>query len=138
VQQASAHTAMGWEVFPAGLNASLQWIKRRYGNVPIYITENGSAFDDPASPGETVDDPRRVDYLRSHLLAAREAMAAGVNLRGYFAWSLLDNFEWTHGYAKRFGIVHVDFATQRRVIKNSGRFYAELIRTRGGALNDQA
>ena len=130
-----AHTEMDWEVFPAGLTNTLVWIKARYGDIPLYITENGAAFYDPPSvDGDELADPLRVSYLRSHLRAAREAMRQGVDLRGYFAWSLLDNFEWSHGYSKRFGIIHVDFETLRRTPKASARFYSEVIRTRGAVL----
>jgi beta-glucosidase len=128
------HTAMGWEIYPRGLTDTLIWIKQRYGDVPIYITENGAAFDDRLESAESVDDPQRVEYLRHHLQAARRAIDAGVNLRGYFVWSLLDNFEWGHGYSKRFGIVYVDFETQRRILKSSARFYADVIRSNGLAL----
>ncbi len=135
VRQSSAeHTAMDWEVFPEGLESCLLWVRRRYGDLPLYVTENGAAFDDPPPDGAAIHDKRRVDYLRRHLLAARLAINAGVDLRGYFVWSLLDNFEWTHGYAKRFGIVGVDFSTQRRILKDSGRFYSEVIRSQGALL----
>ncbi|MBK5186912.1 MAG: beta-glucosidase [Gemmatimonadaceae bacterium] len=129
------HTEMDWEVFPEALTRVLVWIKERYGNRPMYITENGAAFDDPphAENGQ-VDDPLRISYLREHLRAAHDAIAQGVDLRGYFAWSLLDNFEWSYGYAKRFGIVHVDFDTLERTPKASARFYSDVIRTHGAAL----
>jgi beta-glucosidase len=125
---------MDWEVYPQGLTDTLKWVRERYGNLPIYITENGAAFDDHHDGADIVDDPQRVQYLRSHLQAARQAIAAGVDLRGYFVWSLLDNFEWGRGYSKRFGIVYVDFPTQQRVLKSSARFYADVIRTNGLAL----
>jgi beta-glucosidase len=135
LQSSQLYTDMGWEVFPAGLTKILTWVKSRYGDIPVYVTENGSAFTDPPTAIEgRVEDPLRVSYLRNHLLAARDAMQQGVNLRGYFAWSLLDNYEWSHGYTKRFGIVHVDYATQVRTIKDSGRFYARVIGTNGAAL----
>jgi beta-glucosidase len=134
-QPRHAHTETNWEVFPPGLTNTLVWIKERYGDIPLYVTENGAAFYDPPTvEGDELSDPLRVSYLRSHLSAAREAMRLGVDLRGYFAWSLLDNFEWSHGYSKRFGIVHVDFETQRRTPKASARFYSEVIRTRGAVL----
>ncbi len=133
-QDDALHTAMDWEVFPHGLESALTWIHRRYGNVPLYVTENGAAFDDPPERHGMIGDQLRVDYLRSHLLAARNALAAGVDLRGYFVWSLLDNFEWTYGYTKRFGIIGVDFATQRRIVKQSARFYADVIRSQGAVL----
>jgi beta-glucosidase len=94
------------------------------------ITENGAAFDDLVD-GDGVPDTDRIAYLRDHLTVVHEAIEAGVDLRGYFVWSLLDNFEWAYGYAKRFGIVHVDYTTQRRVLKDSAHWYREVIRTNG-------
>ena len=128
------YTETGWEVYPQGLADVLLWCRHRYGPLPLYVTENGAAFYDPPSAAGLVDDPLRVDYLRRHLRAAAGAMAQGIDLRGYFDWSLLDNFEWTLGYSKRFGIVHVDYETQERTPKASARFYAEVIRTRGAVL----
>jgi beta-glucosidase len=129
------YTALDWEVHPPALTDVLVQVRDRYGPVPLYITENGAAFDDPpAVIGDLLDDPLRVEYYREHLRAARRAIEQGVDLRGYFAWSLLDNFEWGHGYSKRFGICRVDFATQRRTLKSSGRFYARVIGTHGEAL----
>lgn len=135
-QTASLHTDVGWEVHPESLASTLLWVTREYGAMPIYITENGAAFPDPepAAGSAEVADPLRVEYLRSHLLAARAAMDQGVDLRGYFVWSLLDNYEWAAGYAKRFGIVRVDPATQARTFKASARFYREVIRTQGAVL----
>jgi beta-glucosidase len=137
-QPSSAYTETDWEVYPDGLAEILLWVKQRYGALPLYVTENGAAFADPphagADPDGEIADPARVAYLRDHLLAAARARRAGVDLRGYFVWSLLDNFEWSHGYAKRFGIVHVDYATQRRTPKASARFYARVIASRGAAL----
>ncbi len=130
----AAYTETGWEVFPQGLTDILVWVRERYGNLPLYITENGAAFYDPPTADGTVDDPLRVDYLRRHFLAAREAMRRGVDLRGYFVWSLLDNFEWALGYAKRFGIIHVDFETQQRTMKASAKFYKDVIRAKGANL----
>jgi beta-glucosidase len=135
-QENCPYTAMEWEIYPQGLTDTLVWLRERYGNLPVYITENGAAFDDKWNGSPLVDDPRRVEYLRSHLQAARRAIAAGIDLRGYFAWSLLDNFEWQCGYTKQFGIVYVDFATQRRVPKSSAAFYRDVIRTSGAALVD--
>jgi beta-glucosidase len=133
-QPQHAHTETGWEIYPDGLADILRWVKREYGDLPTYVTENGAALYDPPSSEELVDDTLRVDYLRRHIGAVRSAIAAGVDMRGYFAWSLLDNYEWSHGYAKRFGIVHVDYATQRRTPKASARFYSQVIRTNGAAL----
>jgi beta-glucosidase len=132
-------TETGWEVFPQGLTDTLVWVKERYGNPPIYVTENGAAFyDPPVVDGNRLSDPLRVDYLRRHLVALRAALTAGVDVRGYFVWSLLDNFEWSHGYSKRFGIVHVDFASQTRTPKKSAHFYARVIASRGRALDEDA
>jgi beta-glucosidase len=129
------HTMTGWEVYPEGLAETLVGVRNRYGEIPLYVMENGAAFyDPPVADGDTVLDPLRVTYLRDHLRAARSAIQDGVDLRGYFAWSLLDNFEWAHGYDMRFGLVHVDYATQKRTPKESARFYAEVIRTNGEAL----
>ena len=135
-QRRNAHTETKWEVYPAGLSDVLASVTQRYGNLPLYVTENGAAFYDPPRADAAGEDPMRVAYLRDHLMAARRAMDQGVNLRGYFAWSLLDNFEWAHGFSKRFGIVHVDYATQKRTPKASARFYSEVIRTSGRVLWD--
>ncbi len=134
-QKNCPYTAMEWEIYPQGLTDTLVWLRERYGDLPLYITENGAAFDDLWDGSALVDDPQRVEYLRSHLRAARDAIAAGVNLRGYFVWSLLDNFEWQCGYSRRFGIVYVDFATQRRVPKASSGFYSDVICTNGASLD---
>jgi len=126
----------GWEVFPDALRHILVWVKERYGDIPLYITENGSTFyDPPAAINGVVDDPLRVDCLRGNLDAVSKAMTEGAPVKGYFAWSLLDNFEWSHGYSKRFGIVHVNYSTQERTIKSSGKLYAEVIRTNGAVLD---
>ncbi|OLR94364.1 GH1 family beta-glucosidase [Actinokineospora bangkokensis] len=128
-------TAAGWEIRAEGLRDLLVDLDRGYPGVTWYVTENGAAFDDRVEAGQVFDHDRR-DYLEGHLRAAHAAIAAGVDLRGYFAWSLLDNFEWAEGYAKRFGIVHVDYATQARAVKLSGRWYAKVAaenRVPGGA-----
>jgi beta-glucosidase len=125
-------TAMGWEVDPDGLHELLVRVRRDYGNVPIYITENGAAFEDGPVVNGTLEDPRRVEYLQSHLAALARAVADGVDVRRYFAWSMLDNFEWEHGYSKRFGLVYVDYATQRRVPKRSGLWYRDFIASARG------
>lgn len=128
-----AYTTMGWEVYPAGLFELLFRLKKEYGNPIIYITENGAAYADTVDPDGRVRDDARREYLAQHLAVTGAAVRAGVNVRGYFVWSLIDNFEWTHGYDRRFGIVHVDFDTQHRAIKDSGLWYADLIRaTRAG------
>ncbi|HEX9942603.1 MAG TPA: GH1 family beta-glucosidase [Thermoanaerobaculia bacterium] len=136
-QARNIHTETDWEVYPAGLEETLRWVADRYGPVPLYVTENGAAFYDPPSPLDgRVDDPLRIAYLREHLKAVARAIAAGVDVRGYFVWSLLDNFEWSHGFSRRFGIVHVDFATQQRTPKASARFYAVVARSGGAAITD--
>jgi beta-glucosidase len=123
-------TTMRWPVTPSGLTATLQRIARDWPAPPLVVTENGAAFTDQPATIEgdvVVDDPRRSDYLRRHVTAVAEAMARGVDVRGYFAWSLLDNFEWAWGYTQTFGIVHVDLSTQRRTPKASFRAYADLV-----------
>jgi beta-glucosidase len=119
---------MGWSVDAAALRDLLRRVHRDYGEVPLYVTENGAAYLDEVAPDGAVHDPERTAFLAAHVEACAAAIADGVPLRGYFVWSLLDNFEWAHGYDQRFGIVHVDFATQDRRVKDSGRWYAELLR----------
>ena len=132
LQKQATYTETGWEVFPQGLTDTLLWVKQRYGDIPQYITENGAAFfDPPVAEAGRIDDPLRVDYLRKHIAAAAAALRAGVDLRGYFAWSLLDNLEWAQGYSKRFGLVHVDFESQTRTPKASARYYANVIADHG-------
>jgi hypothetical protein len=122
-------TAMGWEVDPDGLYDVVKRVHDEYPTVPIFLTENGSAYDDVVGPDGQVDDPERLAYLRDHLGATARLIADGVDVRGYFAWSLMDNFEWAYGYAKRFGLVHVDYTTQVRTPKASARWYAALLDT---------
>jgi beta-glucosidase len=136
-QRNTTHTETQWEVYEQGLKDTLVWFKDRYGNVPIYVTENGAAFyDPPVAESDVVQDPLRVDYLRKHLRALHESIEAGVNVKGYYAWSLLDNLEWSLGFSKRFGLYHVDFATQKRTPKASAKFYANVIQTHGVSLAD--
>jgi beta-glucosidase len=125
--------ANGWGVDPDGLVEVLQRVAT-YSSLPVYVTENGSAWEDRPSPDGSVDDPGRTAYLQAHVDACRRAIESGVPLAGYFAWSLLDNFEWAEGYAVRFGIVHVDYATQRRTVKTSGRWYGEFVRAHRSAI----
>jgi beta-glucosidase len=127
-------TAMGWPVVPAALTELLVRVKADYGDVPLLITENGAAFEDRTNGADVVEDPRRVAYLEGHLTAIEQAIAAGVDVRGYYVWSLLDNFEWEHGYSQRFGIIYVDFETQRRIPKRSALWYRDRIAaaTNGG------
>jgi beta-glucosidase len=138
-QKQGTYSETGWEVFAQGLTDTLSWVRKRYGDIPQYVTENGAAFyDPPAASGERVADPLRIDYYRSHLRAVHAAIQQGVDVRGYFAWSLLDNLEWSLGYSKRFGLVHVNFETLERTPKDSARFYADVIATQGAALADGA
>jgi len=124
-------TDSGWVVQPDGLTDMLLQVHREYPGIPLYITENGASYPDDVQDGGEVNDQDRVAFLDSHLRAAHAAIGAGVDLRGYFYWSLLDNFEWAEGYAKRFGIVHVDYRTQVRTPKRSARWYAEVINRNG-------
>jgi len=134
-QPQSIYTETGWEVFPRGLTDVLVWVKERYGDIPLYVTENGAAFyDPPEAENGRVEDPLRVAYFRKHLAAMADAIGKGVDLRGYMAWSLFDNLEWAFGYSKRFGIVHVDFETQQRTPKDSARFYSQVIASNGAIL----
>jgi beta-glucosidase len=125
-------TAMGWEVAPAGLREVLLRVRGEYGDVPIAITENGASYEDPPAANGRVNDPSRTAYIESHLAALREAIAEGVRVERYMVWSLFDNFEWEWGYDKRFGIVHVDFETQRRTPKQSGLWYRDHIASATG------
>ncbi|GAA4192129.1 GH1 family beta-glucosidase [Streptosporangium oxazolinicum] len=124
-------TAMGWEIDHSGLLEVLRRLAAEYPRVPLVISENGAAFDDVVGPDGVVHDRDRVDYLDAHLRVCHAAIEAGIPLEGYFAWSLMDNFEWAWGYGKRFGLVHVDYETQVRVPKESALWYAGTIR-RGG------
>ncbi|MCW2944711.1 MAG: beta-galactosidase [Actinoallomurus sp.] len=130
VQQPGPYTEMGWSIDATGLTELLLRLHRDHPGTPLMITENGAAFDDRLDAGGRVRDQRRIDYLRDHIAAAGRAMEAGADVRGYFVWSLLDNFEWAYGYSKRFGVVHVDYATQRRTWKDSAHWYRDLIRER--------
>ena len=118
---------MGWEVYPPGLYDILTRVHRDYQPAKIYITENGASYSDGPDDSGRVRDERRTAYLQEHLAHARRAVQAGVPLAGYFVWSLLDNFEWAKGYAQRFGVVWVDYATQQRIPKDSARWYARMI-----------
>ena len=134
-QPQSTYTETGWEVYPQGLTDILVWVKERYGDIPLYVTENGAAFYDPPAPATGGSTTRCASTTcRDHLRAIHDAIEAGVDLRGYFAWSLLDNLEWSLGFSKRFGLVHVNFETQERTPKDSARFYAGVIASRGASL----
>jgi beta-glucosidase len=125
--EGAQYTEMGWEVYPDGLYELLTRVHRDYSPGSIYITENGAAFADVLQPDGVVDDPDRIEFLRSYTFAAHRALEEGVPLKGYFVWSLLDNFEWAYGYSKRFGIVYVDYSTQARIVKRSGHWYRAMI-----------
>jgi beta-glucosidase len=117
---------MGWEIYPDGLRELLVDIHREYKLPPVYITENGMAWADEVRDG-SVNDQQRIDYVRMHLESIAMAREAGVDVRGYFYWSLMDNFEWESGYAKRFGLIHVDYTTQKRTLKHSAHWYRSMI-----------
>lgn len=127
------YTAMGWEVVPDGLTRTLVELTQRYGRVPLYVTENGAAYDDTTPVGDPILDQPRLDFLHAHIRAAHAAIREGVDLRGYFVWSLLDNFEWAHGLAKRFGLIRVDFETLVRTPRKSAWYFRDVIRTHGAA-----
>jgi len=129
--EGAEYTHNDWEVYPAGLSELLLRLRGEYAPPAVYLTENGAAFLDAPDANGDVNDPHRITYLRAHLLEAHKAITAGVPLRGYFVWSLMDNFEWAQGYSKRFGIVYVDYPTQRRLVKTGGRWYADVIRANG-------
>ncbi|HWM03133.1 MAG TPA: GH1 family beta-glucosidase [Actinophytocola sp.] len=131
VPQPGPATAMGWAIDAQGLRAVVHRVHEEYAPIPLMITENGAAFDDELGSDGGVRDHERISYLRDHLAVVHEAIESGVDLRGYFVWSLLDNFEWAYGYSKRFGIVHVDYPTQRRVWKDSAYWYRQVISTNG-------
>jgi beta-glucosidase len=127
VPQPGQHTEMGWVVDPTGLTELLLRLHREHPGLPIMVTENGAAFDDQIAPNGRVPDQARIDYLRDHIEAVAAALAAGAEVGGYFVWSLMDNFEWAHGFSKRFGIVHVDYASQTRTWKESAHWYRDQI-----------
>jgi beta-glucosidase len=122
----SEYTEMGWEVAPEALGRMLVRMHNDYRLPPIYITENGCALDDQVV-GDHVHDTKRIKYLHDHLAELRKTMRLGVNIRGYFVWSLLDNFEWAHGFSKRFGLIYVDYPTQKRILKDSAYWYSKVI-----------
>jgi len=130
LEMSGPKTAMGWPIDAGGLEELLIGLHRDYG-MPMTVTENGAAFADTLDPDGRVRDVQRIAYLRGHLAAAHAAISAGVDLRGYFLWSFMDNFEWSYGYAKRFGITYVDFETQQRTFKDSAAFYSDTVRHNG-------
>ena len=125
------YTEMGWEVYPQGLYELLIRVHRDYGPLPLYITENGAAFPDELKKDGTIDDPRRINYLQTYLLETWKAVEDGVPLKGYFVWTLMDNFEWAFGFSKRFGLIYVDHPTQKRYLKNSAHWYKKMISRNG-------
>ncbi len=127
-------TGKGWPIEPEGLTQLLTRLDREYGHLPLYVTENGAAYPDYVTPDGAVNDPERTDYLDRHLKAAHDAIAAGADLRGYFCWSLVDNFEWADGYSQRFGLFWVDFKTRERIPKSSAHWYAGVV-SRNGLLS---
>ncbi|KAA3643528.1 MAG: beta-glucosidase [Chloroflexi bacterium] len=124
-------TEMGWEVYPEGIYDMLLRLGSDYDFLAIYITENGAAFPDKVNYDGQVEDPQRLSYIKCHLAMVLKAIQEGVPVQGYFAWSLLDNFEWAYGYAKRFGLIYVDYETQQRILKTSAKWYGQVIRANG-------
>jgi beta-glucosidase len=125
--QDGPYTAMHWRIEPASLTELLERVHRDYPQLPIMITENGAAFDDEVAADGSVHDRDRIDYLRGHIGAVHDAIERGVDVRGYFVWSFMDNFEWAYGYSKRFGIVRVHYPTGTRTVKDSARWYRDVI-----------
>ncbi|HVB72090.1 MAG TPA: GH1 family beta-glucosidase [Ktedonobacteraceae bacterium] len=123
----ASYTEMGWEIFPDGLANILTRIHREYAPKAMVVTESGAAFDDQWDGNGNIHDQQRIDYLRGHIQTVARVMRQGVPIKGYFVWSFLDNFEWSEGYRKRFGLVYVDYPTQQRIVKESGRWYAGFI-----------
>lgn len=128
-------TAMGWEIYPKGLQEVCDLLLQHYDLPPLYVTENGAAFKDELA-GDTVSDPDRVSYIQRHLQVIASMIKSGMDVRGYICWTLLDNFEWAEGFSKRFGLVHVDFDTQKRTMKDSGKAFAELNATKARLVAD--
>ncbi len=127
VGQPGPYTDMGWRVDPSAMGDLLARLTKDYPWVPLMITENGAAYPDAVTAERQVHDGARIEYLNRHLAALAEAIEAGADVRAYFVWSLMDNFEWAWGYAKRFGIIHVDYDTLERTVKDSGRWYRAVI-----------
>ncbi|MBB3112057.1 beta-glucosidase [Paenibacillus phyllosphaerae] len=120
-------TDIGWNYYPQGLYNVLTWIHKEFGDIPIYITENGACYNDGVSEDGKVHDERRITYLKSHLAQVERAIASGVPVKGYYCWSLMDNFEWAYGYSMRFGLIHVDYDTQKRTPKDSYKWYKKVV-----------
>ena len=122
---------MDWIIYPKGLYDLLLRLDNDCNKIDIIISENGAAFDDKIDEHGNINDVERMEYIKEHLIHAHKAIEKGVNLKGYYLWSLLDNFEWSYGYSKRFGIIHVDHKSQKRTIKNSGYLYKDIIKNNG-------
>jgi beta-glucosidase len=118
-----------WEIYPQAMYDLLVWLKSGYPFKDIYLTENGASYRDVVSPDGEVHDPKRIDFIHQHLATLLRATEAGVPLRGYFCWTLLDNFEWAFGTSSRFGLAYTDFTTQKRILKDSGKWYGEVARS---------
>ena len=131
VPQGAETTTMDWEVYPESIHEILIRLKRDYGNPVLYVTENGAAFDDRVEADGAVNDDRRIDYLKRYLAQVARAIDEGARVKGYFIWTLMDNFEWARGISKRFGILYTDYATQKRIMKKSAYWYADVIRNNG-------
>lgn len=129
--QEAEYTEMGWEVYPRGIYELLTRVHRDYGPLPLYITENGAAFNDELNSDGTINDKRRINYLQGYLAEAWNAIQEGVPLKGYFVWTLMDNFEWSFGYSKRFGLIYIDYTTQKRYFKDSAYWYRDVISRNG-------
>jgi beta-glucosidase len=127
------HTDMGWEVYPDGLRDLLVRVARDYAPPAIYVTENGAAFGDVRVHDGRVHDPERTAYVESYIAAVSRAIADGAPVKGYFVWSMLDNFEWAYGYSKRFGLVYIDYPTLERVPKDSFHWYRDFLASRSPA-----
>ena len=127
---------MGQEIYPNGIYEILTRLKDNYGNPPVMITENGASFADPPVQDGRIEDTNRIGYLREYLRQISRAIQEGCDARGYFAWSLTDNFEWSEGFSQHFGLVKVNFETQKRTIKESGYWYRDLIQSKGRPYND--
>ena len=124
---------MGWDIAPNEFKDLIRRLRNEYTDLPIYITENGAAYDDKVEDGR-VHDQNRIDYVEKHLQAVSDLNEEGMNIQGYYLWSLLDNFEWSFGYDKRFGIIHVNYETQERIWKDSALWYADIVKNRGSVL----
>jgi len=124
-------TDMGWEIYPRGIYEILKRVQDEYSPQAIYVTENGAAFQDKLDEKERIEDDKRISYLKEHFSFAHKAIKEGVNLKGYFVWSLMDNFEWAYGYSKRFGLIYIDYPTQKRIFKKSAFWYKKVIENNG-------